>query len=233
MLCLPPSVYMTDKQLTLGERTQILKHTLFGYSIAKNLNFPLSIQLNIADYSSVEIAAELILSGAEEVETEFSYFQDALTARNINVRFDDGQTPLHLSSINGHVAITKYLLLNGANTQSQDSSGATPLHEAIRYGHLDIAKMLIDAGANVNAKDNLGKTPILLIIPQDKIEETYNLLIKNGADLNAKDMYGDTILHTAAMLKVNVSILENLTSFLILRTARYSMILFFTSSRPK
>lgn len=167
---------------------------------------------NIADYSSVEIAAELILSGAEEVETEFSYFQDALTARNINVRFDDGQTPLHLSSINGHVAITKYLLLNGANTQSQDSSGATPLHEAIRYGHLDIAKMLIDAGANVNAKDNLGKTPILLIIPQDKIEETYNLLIKNGADLNAKDMYGDTILHTAAMLKVNVSILENLTS---------------------
>jgi ankyrin repeat protein len=167
---------------------------------------------NIDDYSSVEIAAELILGGAEEVETEFSYFQDALTSRNINVRFDDGQTPLHLSSINGHVAITKYLLLNGANTQSQDSSGATPLHEAIRYGNLEIAKMLLDAGANVNAKDNLGKTPILLIIPQDKIAQTYDLLIKNNADLNAKDMYGDTILHTAAMLKVNVSILENLTA---------------------
>ncbi|MBP5567751.1 MAG: HD-GYP domain-containing protein [Treponema sp.] len=54
MLCLPPSVYMTDKQLTLGERTQILKHTLFGYSIAKNLNFPLSIQLGILEHHEKE-----------------------------------------------------------------------------------------------------------------------------------------------------------------------------------
>lgn len=167
---------------------------------------------NINDYTSVEIAAELIMSGAEEVETDFTYFQNALSSRNINARFDDGQTSLHLSAIHGHNAIAKYLLANKADTSVQDSSGATPLHEAVRYGHLEIATMLLDAGANVNAKDNLGKTPILLIIPQDKIQQTYDLLIANHADLNMKDMYGDTILHTAAMLKVNVKMLEKLTS---------------------
>ena len=123
---------------------------------------------DINNTDSVEIAAVLIQAGADPVETDFSYFQDAVAARNLNLRLDDGQTPLHLSSIMAHKAIAAYLLENNANTSVQDSSGATPLHEAIRYGNLEIAQMLLDAGANINAKDNLGKTPIMLIIPQKK-----------------------------------------------------------------
>ena len=165
----------------------------------------------INDYDCVLIAAALIQGGADEVETSFSYFQDALSSRNLNARFDDGQTPLHFCSIQGHNAICQYLLKNNANTEVQDSSGATPLHEAVRYGNLDIARMLLDSGANINAKDNLGKTPIMLIIPKDKITETYDLLIGYGANLNEKDMYGDTVLHTAAMLHVNTKIIDNLT----------------------
>ena len=83
---------------------------------------------NLDDEDSVEIAAELIMGGADEVETEFSYFQDAMLARNVNSRFDDGQTPLHLAAIYGHNAIAKYLLESNADTTVQDSSGATPLH---------------------------------------------------------------------------------------------------------
>lgn len=172
---------------------------------------PLDIAFSdINDYESVEIAAELILGGADEVETDFSYFQDAVAARNLNTRFDDGQTPLHYASILGHNAIATYLLENNANTAVQDSSGATPLHEAVRYGNLEIATMLLDAGANVNAKDNLGKTPIMLIIPKNKIYDTYTLLLNYEADLNEKDMYGDTVLHTAAMLHVSTNVMRML-----------------------
>lgn len=167
---------------------------------------------DINDYDAVEIAAALIQGGADEVVTDFSYFQEAVSTRNINNRFDDGQTPLHLSAIYGHNAIATWLLENNADTEVQDSSGATPLHEAIRYGNLDIAKMILDAGGNPNSKDNLGKTPIMLIIPKDKVKETYSLLIRYRADLNQKDMYGDTVLHTAAMLKVDTSILQTLIS---------------------
>lgn len=164
---------------------------------------PLDIAFeNLDDEDSVEIAAELIMGGAEEVETDFSYFQDAMLARNVNCRFDDGQTPLHLAAIFGHTAIAKYLLESNADTTVQDSSGATPLHEAVRYGHTEIARALLNAGADVNARDNLGKTPVMIIIPKDKIAETYKLLISFRADLSLKDMYGDTILHNASMLNV-------------------------------
>ncbi len=173
---------------------------------------PLDIAFSeIDDYDSVVIAAELIQGGATEIETDFSYLQEAIAARNLNNRFEDGQTPLHLAAIYGHNAITTYLLENNANTSVQDSSGATPLHEAIRYGNLEIARMLLDAGANVNAKDNLGKTPILLIIPKKKVYDTYNLLINYHADLKEKDMYGDTVLHTAAMLHVSTNVMRMLT----------------------
>ena len=167
---------------------------------------------DIDNTESVEIAATLIQGNADPIETDFSYFQDAVAARNLNLRLDDGQTPLHISSILGHKAIAAYLLENNAITSVQDSSGATPLHEAVRYGNLEIARMLLDAGANINAKDNLGKTPIMLIIPQNKINETYQLLIRYRADLNQADTYGDTVLHTATMLRAGSSVIKTLTS---------------------
>ena len=159
----------------------------------------------------VEIAATLIEGGAEEIKTDFAYFQTAVSVRNMNERFVDGQTPLHLASIFGHSAIAQYLLENNALTDVQDSAGSTPLHEAVRYGNIEIAKMILNSGANINAKDNLGKTPIMLIMPKDKIDELYKLLIQHKADLNHKDMYGDTVLHTAAMMHVNTNIIESLT----------------------
>lgn len=160
---------------------------------------------NLDDEEFVEIAAELIMGGADEVATDFSYFQEAMLARNVNSRFDDGQTPLHLAAIYGHNAIAKYLLENNADTSVQDSSGATPLHEAVRYGNVEIAKALLNSGANVNARDNLGKTPVMLILPKEKTAELYKLLISFRADLSQKDMFGDTVLHTASMLNVGAN----------------------------
>lgn len=165
---------------------------------------------HIEEEGIVEIAASLIMNGAEQVSSGFDYFQTSISNRNLNYRFDDGQTPLHLAAIQGHTSITKYLLENNAFTNVQDSSGATPLHEAVRYGHTKIAKLLLDAGAQVDAKDNLGKTPVLLIMPQEQRAELYSLLINYKANIRVKDMYGDTVLHTASMTNVPVFILEGL-----------------------
>lgn len=174
---------------------------------------PLDIAFeNLGDDDSVKIAAALILGGAEEVDTIFSYFQDTVVSRNYSVRFDDGQTPLHIAAINNHVAIAKFLLENDASTSAQDSTGATPLHEAVRYGNTEIARLLLSAGANVNATDNLGKTPIMIIMPKEKVHELYTTLISYRADLSQKDMYGDTILHIATMMKNDVPELSLLTN---------------------
>lgn len=163
---------------------------------------------SIENGEMAEIAAILITNGADPVSSEYDYFQTAVANRNINYRFEDGQTPLHYAAIGGHKSIAKYLLENNAATNVQDSSGATPLHEAVRYGRTEIAKMLLDAGASVDAKDNLGKTPILLIIPEKQCAELYSLLVSYNSDITGKDMYGDTVLHTATMTNVPEEILS-------------------------
>lgn len=168
---------------------------------------PLDIAFEmLTDETSVKIVAELIRGGAEEIDNEYSYLWNAIETRNLNIRLQDGQTPLHLASIMGHKPVVSYLLQNDVDPTVQDSSGATPLHEAVRYGNLDIAQMLIDAKANVNAKDNLGKTPVMLFFQKDKILDTYKFLIDNHADLRQKDMFGDTVLHTAAMMTLDTEI---------------------------
>lgn len=170
---------------------------------------PLALALiNDKSLESINIAATLLLAGSKPTRGKYAYFEDAILTRNPTIRFDDGQTPLHLSSIQNHIGITEYLLNRGASISAQDISGATPLHESIRYGNIENARILIKAGANVNAQDNLGKTPILLIVPQSRQSETYSLLISNGANMNAKDMYGDTVLHIATLNGADINILQ-------------------------
>lgn len=172
---------------------------------------PLDIAFeNIDEENVIDIAAELIMGGAEEVDSDFSYFQEALSNRNANMRFDDGQTSLHIAAILGHKSIVYYLLENNAETSVQDSSGATPLHEAVRYGNLEIVLALLNSGANIDAKDNLGKTPVMVIMPQDKINEIYVIFQKFNADFTEKDMFGDTVLHNAAMMNVNGDVVAEL-----------------------
>ncbi|WP_169310629.1 ankyrin repeat domain-containing protein [Treponema brennaborense] len=176
-------------------------------------NTPLALALHAhTSVASIKMAAKLLLAGAVPERSQYAYFEDAVIARNPSLRFDDGQTPLHLAAIQGHTGITEYLLERGAVTGAQDISGATPLHEAVRYGNTDIARLLLKAGANVNARDNLGKTPILLIIPQNRQVEIYTLLISYKANINAKDMYGDTALHIATMSGADVSTLTQFTA---------------------
>lgn len=43
---------------------------------------------------------------------------------------EEGKTPLHIATINGHYEIVEYLIQNGADCNAQDKYGWTPLHNA-------------------------------------------------------------------------------------------------------
>lgn len=180
---------------------------------------PLHLAFNAADNaSSVRIAARLLLAGADPVRGNYAYFEDAVRTHNMILRFHDGQTPLHIATIDGHTGIVDYILNERTSLRlsdilsAQDISGTTPLHEAVRYGRTDIARLLLDYGANVNAMDSIGKTPLLLIIPQDAQQEMYPLLLQYKAAVNQKDMYGDTVLHVATLADAPVDMLSLLVS---------------------
>lgn len=171
-------------------------------------NTPLSMCYTHADdINYIKLAAKLIEGGAAPLRDAYDYFEDAVKTRNPTLRFDDGQTPLHMAVIDGQAGIVEYLIEKGAQINAKDISGTTPLHEAVRYGRTEIAGMLLEAGASANTQDSLGKTPLLIITPQDAQLKTYQMLLRYGASPNAKDLYGDTPLHIATMTGVSTDIL--------------------------
>lgn len=50
MLRLPPQIYMTNKPLSPSEKNQIKRHPLLGYTILKDLGFPVAIQLGALEH---------------------------------------------------------------------------------------------------------------------------------------------------------------------------------------
>lgn len=81
MLRLPPQLYMTSKKLTQNEKAQIAKHTVFGYTIVKDLNFGLPIQLGVLEHHEKEngsgyprhLTSEKISSNAKIIAVACTY----------------------------------------------------------------------------------------------------------------------------------------------------------------
>lgn len=86
MLCLPPQLYISDKQLSIAEKQQIMQHPIFGFNILKKLNFPLSIQLGVIEHHEKEnglgyprhLAGSKISNYAKIIAVACSY--EAITA---------------------------------------------------------------------------------------------------------------------------------------------------------
>ena len=55
---------------------------------------------------------------------------------------NDGRTPLHFASREGHVAIAKFLVENGADVSAQSKDGHTPLYLALQKGHVEGTQFL-------------------------------------------------------------------------------------------
>ena len=80
-----------------------------------------------------------------------------------SLKFFEGDTPIHIASINNHLKIVQYLI----EKQNVDKNikgfwGTTPLHYACEKGYLEIVKYLISKGANIEVKDKNGKTPFTI-----------------------------------------------------------------------
>ena len=75
----------------------------------------------------------------------------------MNPQDNNGWTPLHEATNNGHLDVTEYLVTHGAdinNRGGQGCKGTTPLIDAATNGHIEIMELLLKYGANVIAKDD-------------------------------------------------------------------------------
>lgn len=89
MLRLPPSIYMTDRKLTPGEKAKIFSHPLLGYQIVKDLNFPLPVQLGVLEHHEKEtgngyprmLSSDKISINAKIISVACSY--EAITSNRL------------------------------------------------------------------------------------------------------------------------------------------------------
>ncbi|XP_041369748.1 E3 ubiquitin-protein ligase MIB2-like [Gigantopelta aegis] len=65
----------------------------------------------------------------------------------VNVRMEDGPTPLHIAAINDHTETAQILIKQGADVNVKDKNKeASPLHLACIHAYLGAAKILVAAG---------------------------------------------------------------------------------------
>ncbi|MCK4786554.1 MAG: ankyrin repeat domain-containing protein [Desulfobacteraceae bacterium] len=75
---------------------------------------------------------------------------------DIELRTDEGDTPLLVATVMNNEELTKFLLEKGANANVKNEKGDTPLHIALTNDHENIAQILLDHGADLDVRNTMG-----------------------------------------------------------------------------
>jgi len=91
----------------------------------------------------------------------------------MDVRDNNGDTPLHSAAACGDVDVSRLLLKRGADVNAENDEGSTPLHRASEVsstGNSEIVRLLLNHGADVLVRTLSGKTASEVALDADKHE---------------------------------------------------------------
>lgn len=119
---------------------------------------------------------------------------------NVNVRDDEGFSPIYIASEAGYDDFVKFLLNKEANVNIKTNlKQLAPLHIVAYNGYTSTIKTLLNhKNININIKDNTNFTPLHSAV-YGGINVVNVLMSYNSTDINAKSKDGLTPLHLAAI----------------------------------
>lgn len=120
----------------------------------------------------------------------------------LNARDKDGATALYFAVANGHLALTEYLLAEGADPHSW-FEGESLLHTACYRGHGELIPTLLSAGLSLDMPSEHDKdTPLHLAARMGAMhdEDLCPLLLDAGCDPDALNREGQTPLMSAVLM---------------------------------
>jgi ankyrin repeat protein len=115
----------------------------------------------------------------------------------INVKTEEGESPLHAACKSDQVATVQYLCQYGALLESQDNSGNTPLHVAVSNGYFDVTRVLVENGANMSVSNASGSTA-LHIAAKGGYLNIVHFLADNLAPIDMRNAKNETALLVAS-----------------------------------
>ena len=94
----------------------------------------------------------------------------------VHSRRSDGDTPLHIASLEGNRHATRLLLEAGADVNAKGDMSCSPLYFAVMGKHVQVAGLLLQHGADPDAESELGYTPRTLA--KDKGDKAMMALLR-------------------------------------------------------
>ena len=121
-----------------------------------------------------------------------------------NVEMDkrnkDGNTPLHISALQGNPSLTFRLIKLGSTTDVTNNVGDTVLHSAVRSSSTPTVTVVLSQGASVMTKNSLGETPLhSAIMSPNKNINVIRMLVNIGSDLLTKNNNDSTLLKSLSL----------------------------------
>ena len=101
----------------------------------------------------------------------------------------DGTTALMTAAAEGHLEVSKVLLMHNAQVNARNDEGETAMHFAVRNNQAAIMALLLENGAEVDARTTSGITP-LMMASWSGFEQLVKQLLAAGADADAVDEDG-------------------------------------------
>lgn len=166
----------------------------------------LSITLNFASAEPIHDAVKAgDLAKVQEIEASEHVV-------DIDIKDEQGYTPLHWAVDVGSLEISSLLLEKGADVNAVDNEKNTPLHIASDKGRPKAVALLIEHGADVNTSWNSNsKTPLQLAIVNGRIA-TVTVLLNHGATVLDEEGYSENDALALAISNEKMDIIKLLLS---------------------
>ena len=112
---------------------------------------------------------------------------------------NDGNMPIHIACLCGHLNVVKYLITEmKCNPKSSGYKGRTLLHQACGNGHMDIIKFLIiEQDCDLAVLDNDGNMPIHIACLRGHLNVVKYLITEMKCNPKSSGYKGRTLLHQA------------------------------------
>ncbi|XP_060062501.1 ankyrin-3-like [Ylistrum balloti] len=126
------------------------------------------------------------------------FFEICNEGYDLETRFKDGQTVLHVAAERGHFSIVEFLVhRGGVDVDTENPKRETALHISLKNGHEEVAETLLDGNANTDLRDASGSSPLHKACALGNMHLVERILA-TGCNSNPADNDGRSVLHKAA-----------------------------------